>query len=481
MIHKSIRELSDLLAEKKISAKELAQAYSDRIQVHNDRINAYITFDNDRLMKEAEESDARRAQGAPLSEYDGIPIAVKDNICTKGILTTCASGILRNFVPPYDATAYEKLKAKGFLTLGKTNMDEFAMGSTTENSFFGPAKNPFNTDKVPGGSSGGSAAAVSAGMAPVALGSDTGGSIRQPAAFCGVVGIKPTYGRVSRYGLVAFASSLDQIGSFGRTVDDASAVLGVISGHDTRDSTSIEREIDFGGSGDPDSVKGMVIGVPDEYYRGLPDEITGAIKKKISDLERMGARVEPISLKYTDYAVPIYYLIATAEASSNLARYDGVRYGYRAENITRLGDLYTRTRHEGFGKEVKRRIILGTFSLSSGYYDAYYMKALQGRTLIINDFKDAFSKVDVIITPTTVSTAFGIGEKVSDPLSMYMSDILTISANLAALPGISVPIGKDSSGLPIGIQIMGNHFQEKKILQAAGAIEKISEAITPDI
>lgn len=476
-------ELTELLAEKKISARELAEAYSERIRSYNDRINAYITFDNERLMKEADESDARRAKGSPLSVYDGIPIAVKDNICTQGMLTTCASGILRNFVPPYNATAYEKLKAKGFLTLGKTNMDEFAMGSTTENSYFGPVKNPYNTDKVPGGSSGGSAAAVSAAMAPVSLGSDTGGSIRQPAAFCGVVGIKPTYGRVSRYGLVAFASSLDQIGAFGRTVEDAAAVLGVISGHDVRDATSIDREIDFGDAAgmDADGVKGLVIGVPDEYFRGLPDELTGAIKKKIYELEKMGARVEPISLKYTDYAVPIYYLIATAEASSNLARYDGVRYGYRAEGITRLGDLYTRTRHEGFGKEVKRRIILGTFSLSSGYYDAYYIKALKGRTLIINDFKEAFSKVDVIITPTTVSTAFGIGEKVSDPLSMYMSDILTISANLAALPGISVPIGKDSSGLPIGLQIMGNHFQEKKILTAAGAIEKISEAITPDI
>lgn len=481
MTGKTIKELSGLLREKKISARELAGAYSERIQKYNDSINAYITFDNDILMKEAEESDARRAQGAPLSEYDGIPIAVKDNICTRGMLTTCASGILRNFIPPYDATAYQKLKAKGFLTLGKTNMDEFAMGSTTENSFFGPVKNPHNTEKVPGGSSGGSAAAVSAGMAPVSLGSDTGGSIRQPAAFCGVVGIKPTYGRVSRYGLVAFASSLDQIGSFGRTVDDAAAVLGVISGHDSRDATSIDREIDFGGTVDSDGVKGLVVGVPDEYFRGLPDELTGAIKKKISDLESMGARIEPISLKYTDYAVPIYYLIATAEASSNLARYDGVRYGYRAGNIKRLGDLYTRTRQEGFGKEVKRRIILGTFALSSGYYDAYYTKALRGRTLIINDFKEAFRKVDVIITPTTVSTAFGIGEKVSDPLSMYMSDILTISANLAALPGISVPIGKDSSGLPMGLQIMGNHFQEKKILQVAGAIEKISEPITPDI
>jgi len=360
-------------------------------------------------------------------------------------------------------------------------MDEFAMGSTTESSFFGAAKNPHNTSKVPGGSSGGSAAAVAAMMAPGALGSDTGGSIRQPAAFCGVVGIKPTYGRVSRYGLVAFASSLDQIGTFARTVDDAALLLESVAGFDGRDSTSIRHDIDFSPASLTGDIKGMVIGVPDEYFEGVSPEIRDAITARIQQLEGQGAKVERISLKYTSYAVPIYYLIATAEASSNLARYDGVKYGYRSPNVKKLHDLYTQTRQEGFGKEVKRRIILGTFSLSSGYYDAYYLKALKGRTLIINDFRGAFSKVDVIVSPVTTSSAFGIGEKVSDPLEMYMSDILTISANLAAIPGLSIPIGKDRDGLPIGLQIMGSHFQERKILNCARAIEQSVEPVIPSL
>lgn len=478
---KSIRELSSLLQSGGISAREIAESYLERIDRLNPVLNAFITVNAQGLLDEAVASDARRKQGSPLSPFDGVPLAIKDNICTRGILTTCASGILRNFVPPYDATPFLKLKQKGFLTLGKTNLDEFAMGSTTETSFFGPTKNPYDQGRVPGGSSGGSAAAVAARLAPGALGSDTGGSIRQPAAFCGVTGIKPTYGRVSRYGLVAFASSLDQIGSFARTVDDAALVLGMISGGDRMDSTSIDREVDFWPESLDGNVKGMVIGVPEEYFRGISPEIRECVMARIKALEGMGARAESISLKYVEYAIPVYYLIATAEASSNLARYDGIRYGYRSQKTGNLSELYMRTRNEGFGKEVKRRIILGTFSLSSGYYDAYYLKALKGRTLIIEDFKNAFSRVDVIITPVTTTTAFALGEKISNPLEMYISDILTISANLAAIPAVSVPAGRGQGGLPIGLQIMGNHFAEKTILNCAKALEGIGEPLVPSL
>lgn len=477
---KTLSELSELLQGREVSSREIVSEHINRRRIIDDRINAYITFDEERLLREADESDKRRGSDAALSRYDGIPIAVKDNICTKGLRTTCGSGILRNFIPPYDATSYHKIKQMGFVTLGKTNMDEFAMGSTSETSFFGPVKNPHDLSRVPGGSSGGSAAAVSAMMAPAALGSDTGGSIRLPASFCGVVGIKPTYGRVSRYGLVAFASSLDQIGTIARTVHDAALLLEVISGIDVYDSTSLDREVDFTGDSVVD-VRGLRIGVPEEYFSGISPDIKDAIDDVIKKLEESGAGIENISLKYTEYAIPVYYLIATAEASSNLARYDGVRYGYRSPNVKKLTELYEKTRSEGFGKEVKRRIILGTFSLSSGYYDAYYLKALKGRTLIINDFRNAFSKVDAIITPTSPTTAFKLGEKLSDPLEMYLSDILTISANLAAIPGLSVPIGKDRNGLPIGLQIMGNHFQEKTILNIARAIEESCGPITPDI
>jgi aspartyl-tRNA(Asn)/glutamyl-tRNA(Gln) amidotransferase subunit A len=480
MMHdKSLHELASLLERGEINSRAIAADCLDRIARHNAALNAFITVDEERLFAEADESDARRAAGKPLSKFDGIPVAVKDNICTKGLRTTCGSGTLRDFVPPYSATAYLKLRERGFITLGKTNMDEFAMGSSTETSFFGPAKNPHDQTKVPGGSSGGSAAAVAARLAPAALGSDTGGSIRQPAAFCGVVGIKPTYGRVSRYGLVAYASSLDQIGAFGRTVDDAAALLEAISGRDAKDGTSIDRSVDFGPDALTGNVKGLVVGVPEEYFQGISPEMNDAVRERISGLEKLGAKIEPVSLRYTEYAVPVYYLIATAEASSNLARYDGVRYGYRSPNVKKLLDLYTETRNEGFGREAKRRIILGTFSLSSGYYDAYYLKALKGRTLIIRDFRQAFEKADVIITPTTITSAFALGEKISDPLQMYMSDILTISANLAALPCLSVPAGKDSAGLPLGLQIMGNHFQERKILDCAKAVESIGGNIGP--
>lgn len=476
---KGLYQLSKSLEEGEFSAVELAQAFLGRAGELNDKINAFISLDEENLLRDASAADERRKSGKILSPFDGIPLGVKDNINTAGVRTTCGSRILENFVPPFNATAYEKMKEKGLLLLGKTNLDEFAMGSTTETSYFGITKNPYDTGRVPGGSSGGSAAAVAARMAPAALGSDTGGSIRQPAAFCGVVGIKPTYGMVSRYGLVAFASSLDQIGTFGRSVDDAAALLSIIAGADEKDSTSIKEAAPIDGTPPRGDVKGLVIGVPEEYFQGVDDEVSEAVKKQVAALEAEGARIEEVSLKFTEYAIPIYYLIATAEASSNLARYDGVRYGYRSEAATDLSSLYLKSRSEGFGREVKRRIILGTFSLSSGYYDAYYLKALQGRTLIINDFKEAFSQVDALITPTTTTTAFRVGEMVSDPLQMYMSDILTISANLAGIPGISVPAGLSREGMPIGLQVMGKHFGEETILNIAKAVENNCEISPP--
>ncbi len=478
---KGFMELSRLLEEKKTTSVEIAASLIERINLTDSSVNAYITVEAEKLIKSAEAADSRRAADKKLSPFDGIPVAVKDNINTAGTRTTCASRILENFIPPYSATVFEKMEQKGILLLGKTNMDEYAMGSTTENSFFGPTKNPHDLERVPGGSSGGSAASVASFMAPVSLGSDTGGSIRQPAAFCGVTGIKPTYGRVSRFGLVAFASSLDQIGTFGRNVEDAASLLEIISGYDKKDTTSVNRDMDISSKSIDADVEGMVLGVPEEYFQGISPDIKETIEKKIKELEAAGAVIKPISLKYTEYAIPVYYLIATAEASSNLARYDGIRYGYRADDAENLTDLYNLSRSRGFGKEVKRRIILGTFSLSSGYYDAYYLKAQKGRSLIIRDFKEAFEDVDAIITPVTTTTAFKIGEMMSDPLEMYMSDILTISANLAGIPAISVPAGKDSCGLPIGLQIMGNHFQEQKILNIAAAVEKTCEQICPDI
>ena len=481
IIGKSIHELSRLLEQGDISSMEIAEEYIERIEKYNSNINAFITLNTQGLLSGAAESDKRRSSGQALSPFDGIPIAIKDNINTKGIRTTCGSKILENFVSPFNAHASQRLCDQGFLVLGKTNMDEFAMGSTSETSYFGPVHNPYDIERVPGGSSGGSAAAVAGMMAPGALGSDTGGSIRQPASFCGVVGIKPTYGRVSRFGLVAFASSLDQIGTFAGNVDDAALLLGAISGHDKRDTTSIDREIDFSPDMLYDDIKGMRIGIPEEYYTGISDEIRETIMKQVSGLEDAGAEIVPVSLKYTEYAIPVYYVIATAEASSNLARYDGVRYGYRPGDVTDLTGLYTKTRSEGFGREVKRRIILGTFSLSSGYYDAYYLQALKGRSLIIRDFSEAFSRVDALVTPVTTTTAFRIGELVNDPLQMYMSDIMTISVNLAGIPAVSVPAGLDSKGMPIGLQIMGDHFQERKILSLARVIEEGSEKHSPEM
>jgi len=477
---KSLDELSVLLEKKEISSAELTRAYLERIEKLNPSINAFVTVNGDRALEAARESDSRRKNGMPLSPYDGIPIAVKDNINTKGVRTTCSSRILENYIPPFDAAAFENISTKGFILIGKTNMDEFAMGSTTETSYFGATKNPFDLERVPGGSSGGSAAAVAARMAPAALGSDTGGSIRQPAAFCGVVGVKPTYGRVSRYGLVAFASSLDQIGTFARDVSGAAALLEAVAGKDRRDGTSVSAGNDFS-SAIADDVKGMTIGIPDEYFRGIDSDVTSAVMNKVSLLEKKGARLERISLKYSEYAIPVYYLIATAEASSNLARFDGVRYGYRSKDASDLESLYLKSRSEGFGKEVKRRIMLGTFALSSGYYDAYYLKALKIRSFIINDFKNAFSRADVIISPVTTRPAFKLGEMMNDPLQMYMSDILTISANLAGIPGMSVPVGLSAEGLPIGLQIMASHFDEKKLFQTARSIEKESEPLIPEL
>lgn len=478
---KGLTELSELLSKKEISSKEIAISFADRIETLDSGINSYITFNRDELLEKAEESDTRRAAGTELSPFDGIPVAIKDNINTKGVRTTCASKILENFIPPYSAHSYEKLSSKGILLLGKTNMDEFAMGSSTENSYFGTTKNPYDKSRVSGGSSGGSAASVASFMAPASLGSDTGGSIRQPAAFCGLTGIKPTYGRVSRFGLAACASSMDQIGTLGRSVKDAASLLEIISGHDPKDSTSVKREVDFSGNHLTSDVKGMVIGVPDEYFKGISPEIDAKIKEKLKELENAGARIEPINLKFTEYASSIFYIISSAEASSNLARYDGVKYGYRSGNAANLVDLYTKSRSEGFGKEAKRRILLGNYSLSSGNYDDYYIKALHGRSLIIKNFQDAFLKVDAIISPTTATTAPKIGEMTSNPLAMYMSDILTISANLTGIPALTVPAGVDSHGLPIGLQIMGNNFQEQKILNIASSVEKNCEKISPAI
>ena len=477
---KNLSELSVSLEKKEISSIELTRACLERIERLNPSMNAFITVTGDEALKAAKKSDERRKNGAPLSLYDGIPIAVKDNINTKGVRTTCASRMLENYIPPFDAAAFENISAKGFILIGKTNMDEFAMGSTTELSYFGATKNPFDLERVSGGSSGGSAAAVAARMAPAALGSDTGGSIRQPAAFCGVVGVKPTYGRISRYGLVAFASSLDQIGTFARDVTDAAALLKMAAGGDKRDSTSVFANDDFSSAITGD-VKGMTIGIPEEYFKGIDSDINSEVMNKVSLLEKKGARLEKISLQYTEYAIPVYYLIATAEASSNLARFDGVRYGYYSKDASDLEALYLKSRGEGFGKEVKKRIMLGTFALSSGYYDAYYLKALKVRSFIIGDFKNAFSKVDVIISPATTRPAFKLGEMTSDPLQMYMSDILTISANLAGIPGISIPIALSTEGLPIGLQIMANHFDEKKLFQVARSVEEESEPLVPKL
>ena len=472
----TINEAHQLLKDKKISSKELTQAVFDRIDAVESKVNAFITVAHKFAMQQAEKADEIIANGKCLP-LTGIPLGVKDLICTQNLPTTCGSHILENFVPPYDATVIRKLKDAGAVIVGKLNMDEFAMGSSTEHSGIKITCNPWDPTCIPGGSSGGSAAAVAADMCLGALGSDTGGSIRQPASHCGVVGLKPTYGRISRFGLVAFASSLDQIGPLSKNVTDCAHLLNVIAGYDKSDSTSVPQDVpDYIGSLDGD-LRGVTVGIPEEYSaaEGLDPAVLSAVANAVGVLEDLGAKRVDISLPHTEYAVAVYYVIAPSEASSNLARYDGVKYGFRDKDHTNLMELYRTTRSRGFGPEVQRRIIIGTYCLSAGYYDAYYGKASQVRTLIMEDFKKAYEICDVIVCPVAPTAAFKIGEKIDDPLTMYLSDIFTLSANLAGIPGISVPCGFSSEGLPIGLQIMGNHFSEEMLLKVAHGFEKATE------
>lgn len=467
-------ELSQLLKDKKISSVELTKSVFDRIRSVEDKVNAYVTLDEENALKAAEAVDNKRVANESLSDLAGIPIGVKDNISTKGLRTTCASKMLENYVPPFNATVINKINDADMVITGKLNMDEFAMGSSTETSHFKPTCNPHDLTRIPGGSSGGSAAAVAAGEAVIALGSDTGGSIRQPASYCGVVGLKPTYGAVSRFGLVAFASSLDQIGPVGRTVKDVAMLQNVLNGHDRMDATSAYKDYTDLAAGLNADVKGLKIGLPKEYFgEGIDAEVKDKIMAAVKTLEANGAVVKEISLPSTDYALSSYYIISSAEASSNLARFDGVRYGFRAEDYDGLVDMYEKTRSEGFGDEVKRRIMLGTFVLSSGFYDAYYKKAKLLQRRISAEFSDAFADVDVIAAPTVPSTAFKIGENTGDPLKMYATDICTVTVNIAGLPAISVPCGMDSKNLPIGLQLIGDKFTEQKLLNAAYAYEQL--------
>ena len=470
-------ELSAAVKEGKVTAVEAMEAVLSRIDERESDINAYVTIDREQALKAAAAVQEKIEKGELTGPLAGVPVAVKDNLCTEGMRTTCSSKILENFVPTFSAEAVVNLEKAGAVVIGKTNMDEFAMGSTTETSAYGVTRNPWNTDHVPGGSSGGSAAAVAAGECYFALGSDTGGSIRQPASFCGVVGLKPTYGTVSRYGLVAYGSSLDQIGPLTKNVADCAAVLEVIASHDVKDATSINRkeenkDTDFTAAL-VDDVKGMKIGIPRDYFgEGLDGEVKDAVLAAAKQLAAKGAVVEEFDLSLVAYAIPAYYTIAAAEASSNLERFDGIKYGYRAASFEGLHDMYKKTRSEGFGAEVKRRIMLGSFVLSSGYYDAYYLKALKVKAMIKNAFDDAFAKYDLILGPVAPTTAPKLGESLSDPLKMYLGDIYTISVNLAGLPAISLPCGKDSKGLPIGLQLIADSFQEKKLIQAAYTYEK---------
>jgi aspartyl-tRNA(Asn)/glutamyl-tRNA(Gln) amidotransferase subunit A len=459
--------------ERKTTAVAMAEAHYARIQKEDGQIGAFLTLSRERALQQAERVDRMAAEGKPLPPLGGVPVGIKDVLSTCGVRTTAGSKILANYVPPYDCTAVAKLEAAGAVILGKMNCDEFAMGSSNENSGFHPVRNPRDLSRVPGGSSGGSAAAVAAGMAVATLGSDTGGSIRQPASFCGVVGLMPTYGRVSRYGLIAFASSLDHIGPLTRNVKDAAIVLGAIAGRDPMDSTSAEVPVPDYVSELNKPVSGLKVGVAKEYFGdGLDDEVRQAVERAIDTLESLGCEVVEVSLPHTSYAIPAYYLIATAEASSNLARYDGVRYSLRARGVKTLSEMYRRSRDEGFGTEVKRRIMLGTYALSAGYYDAYYLKAQKVRTLLTRDFDKAFQKVDAIVTPTCPTAAFRLGEKSNDPLSMYLADIYTVTADLAGIPGISIPCGQTREKLPIGLQILGKHFDEATILRIAHAYEQ---------
>ena len=475
MYRKTLSELSQALQKKEISSVELTQHFLDRIKKFDKTINSFITVTEEQALAQASAADQSIATGNahPLT---GIPIAQKDIFCTEGVKTSCGSKMLDNFIAPYNATVIEKFNAAGAVLLGKTNMDEFAMGSSNENSYYGAVKNPWNTDYIPGGSSGGTAAAVAARLAPAGTGTDTGGSIRQPAALCGLTGLKPTYGRVSRYGMIAFASSLDQGGPMTQTAEDAALLMHVMAGHDPKDSTSIHKKADDYTTTLNDSIKGLTIGLPKEYFQeGLDDAVKSTVEACIKTYESLGAEIIAISLPHTKYAVPAYYVIAPAECSSNLARYDGVRYGYRCQGPVSLEDLYKRTRNEAFGNEVRRRITVGTYVLSSGYYDAYYQKAQKIRRQIRDDFMKAFDRVDVILTPATPTPAFKIGEKCEDPIAMYLSDIFTIATNLAGLPGLSMPAGFTKNHLPIGVQLIGNLFAEAKLLNVAHQYQQVTD------
>jgi len=471
----TITQAHEKLINKEVSSLELTQSVLSRIEQVEPKVGAYITLIPESALQQARQADEHISKGK-IGPLTGIPMAVKDLISTRGIRTTCASRILKEYVPPFDATVMTRLQSEGIVLIGKTNMDEFAMGSSTENSSLKRTHNPWNLDYIPGGSSGGSAAAVAADECLAAIGSDTGGSIRQPASHCGVVGMKPTYGRVSRFGLVAYASSLDQIGPIGKTVSDCALLMNAICGHDPKDSTSVPRDVPDYTRNLQKRLDGLTLGIPKEYFvAGMDPEVDQSVHKAISILTGLGATCREIALPHTEYAIAVYYIIAMAEASSNLARYDGVKYGFREPREHSLMEMYQKTRTHGFGAEVIRRIMLGTYVLSAGYYDAYYKKASQVRTLIHGDFKQAFQTCDLIITPVAPTPAFRLGEKSSDPLQMYLTDIFTISANLAGIPGLSLPCGFSSQGLPIGLQILGNHFEEKKILQAAYAFEQATD------
>ena len=469
----TVHDLQQKLKSKELTIAEILESYCNRINEKEPEVEAFVTTYLEEAKAEAQKIQEKIDNGEDLGEYAGIPIGIKDNLCMKGTKTTCSSKMLENFVSPYDATVIEKLKDENIISLGKLNMDEFAMGSSTESSYFKKTKNPWNLNKVPGGSSGGSAAAVAANMVPWALGSDTGGSIRQPASLCGVVGLKPTYGLVSRFGLIAFASSLDQIGPITKDVRDSAMLLSLIAGHDEKDTTSEEIEKKDYTKALKNDVKGLKIGVPKEFFgEGINEEVKKELTKAIETYKELGAEVEEFSLDVAKYALATYYIIACAEASSNLGRFDGIRYGYRTPEYSNLKEIYKKSRSEGFGEEVKRRIILGTYVLSSGYYDAYYKKAQKVRTLVSNEFSKAFEKYDVILTPTSPVTAFNIGEKSNNPLEMYLADICTVSINIAGVPAISIPCGVDSEGMPVGMQLIGNKFEEEKILNAAYTFEQ---------
>lgn len=468
LYQKSLRQLQQALEQGETTSVKLTQHFLDRIQQYNDTLNAFITVSSDEALEAAQHADDQRQKQQDVPPLTGLPIAHKDLFCTRGVKTTCGSKMLANFIPPYESTVTQRLQDAGMISLGKLNMDEFAMGSSNENSYFGPCKNPWDTDHVPGGSSGGSASAVAAGLVPVSTGTDTGGSVRQPAALTGITGLKPTYGRVSRFGMVAFASSFDQAGPMAHSAEDAALVMNAMAGHDPQDSTSVQQPVpDYTASLD-NSIEGLTIGLPDHFFdQHLDSQVENRINEAIEQLKQMGVQFKSVTLPNAESAIPAYYILAPAECSSNLARFDGVRYGYRCDNPKDLADLYRRSRGEGFGHEVKRRIMMGTYVLSAGYYDAYYAQAQKIRRLIKQDFEHVFQSVDAILGPTTPSTAFPCGEKTDDPVSMYLADVYTIAVNLAGNPGLSVPAGFADNNLPVGMQLIGPHFSEARLLNIA--------------